>query len=197
MQLQRRLVRAFDAWLSRREGVRPFTSDPRVILRIQPGSASWDISLPTGKIARGSPVLFIHLWSERIPAIPAAGPDLAWARSAQRLMIYSFRSVALHAREEPGIRTTMAVGGHIAHLRPRGPHGGRALVERLGFHLFPYHRPLGWLGEFSENFYAWWLMWAFNAPSAARHPLPGMRRMEFWMSTDEFLRRFLDRHRAR
>jgi hypothetical protein len=186
----RGLIRRFDAWLARLEGVRPFTSDPLVILRIQPGRAAWDIPLPNGMIARGSPVLFIHLWNERIPPFPAGGPDLIWARSAQRLMIYSFGSLAIQLQAQAGWARPSAVGGHIAHLRLRDRSGGRALFERLGFCLFPYHRPLGRFGEFWENVYTWCLIWAFNPPSASRHPLLGLQRLEFWMTMDDFLLRF-------
>jgi hypothetical protein len=186
----RRLIRGFDAWLSRLEGVRPFTSDPRVILRIQTGQASWDIALPNLTLARESPVLYIHLWNERMPAIPPAGPDLAWARSAERLLIHSFRSLAAHLQATPPLLAARAVGGHIAQLSLRSRSGGRVLFEQLGFRLFPYHRPLGRFGEFWENFYAWWLMWAFNPASASHHPLLGLERLEFWMTMDEFLLRF-------
>jgi hypothetical protein len=190
LQALRALIRGFDAWLGRLEGVRPFTSEPRVILRIQTGRAAWDIPLPNGTVARGSPVIFIHLWNERIPPIPPAGPDLAWARSAQRLMIYSFRSLATQVREKAGWKGARAVGGCLAHLSLEDRSGGRALFERLGFHLFPYHRPLGRFGEFWENFYTWCLIWAFNAPRVPHHPLLGLQRLEFWMTMDDFLLRF-------
>lgn len=186
----RSLVRRFDAWLSRRLRVEAFTDDPQVILRIQSGHAGWHIPLEQARIQKGTPVLFIHLWNERIPPILPSGADLAWALRTQRLMIHSFRAVASHLQRTPALHAVQAVGGVIAQIHLDTPDGGRALLEGLGFTLFPYHRPGGRFGECWENFYTWWLMWAFNPPSAAGHGLLTLKRNEFWMTAGRFLELF-------
>ncbi len=180
-------IRCFDDWLSQVEGVRPFTDDPCVILRLQIGRLAWEIPLPDGKIPAGSEVLFIHLWNEKIPAIPSNGPDLGWARRTQRLVLHSFRAVARHLQDEPALQPVQAVGGVIAQTHLQGADGGRTLLEHLGFRLYPYHRPAGAFGEFWENFYTWWLMWAFNPASTRAHPMFRLQRNEFWMSRGKFL----------
>ncbi len=183
-------IRRFDGWLSRVERVEPFTDDPLVILRLQTGRPGWQIPLPDGPLPPEADVLFIHLWNERIPPIPAEGPDLAWARHLQRFLIHSFKAVARHLLEDSGLDGMRAVGGVVAQVRLGESDGGRAFLERLGFSLFPYHRPAGAFGEFWENFFSWWLMWTYNPPSARIHPMLGIRRSEFWMSRDKFLGRF-------
>jgi hypothetical protein len=187
MNILRLIIRSFDDWLSHVEGVEPFTDDPQVILRLQNGRADWNILLPEGKISLGSNVLFLHLWNERIPSIPPQGPDLGWARHTQRLMVNSFKAIAQHIQETLTLQSTQAIGGIIAQINVEGSDGGRAMLEHLGFTIFPYHRPAGAFGEFWENFYTWWLMWTFNPASLQYHKLWGLHRAEFWMTKEKFL----------
>lgn len=190
MNLLRVLIRRFDDWLSRVEDVKPFTDDSQAILRIQSGRADWNIPLPEGGIPINSDVLFLHLWNERIPVIPPQGPDLNWARHIQHLMLYSFKAVALHMQATPAFHNVRAVGGIIAQINFEGADGGRALLEHLGFTIFPYHRPAGAFGEFWENFYTWWLMWTYNPASVKRRALFSLQRNEFWMTKEKFLQKF-------
>ncbi len=183
-------IRRFDDGLSRIEGVRPFTDDPAVILRSQEGRLAWDVPLPDCTLRRGSRALFVHLWNERMPQIAASGPDLAWAVRTQRALLYSFRSLAGYLAATPRLASVRAVGGTIAQVRLHGPDGGRLFLEGLGFSIFPYHRPAGAFGEFWENFYTWWLMWAFNPVSAARRGLFTLQRNEFWMTAARFRTQF-------
>jgi hypothetical protein len=187
MNTLRLLIRRFDDWLSHMEGVEPFTDDPQVILRLQNGRATWDILLPEGRISMGSSVLFLHLWNERIPGIPPQGPDFAWARRTQRLMVNSFKAIAQHVKETPILSCTQAIGGVIAQINLEGPDGGRAMLEHFGFTILPYHRPAGAFGEFWENFYTWWLMWTFNPASVRHRKLWDLHRAEFWMTKEKFL----------
>lgn len=183
----RATIRRFDDWLSRVEGVAPFTDDPGVILRLQNGRAKWEIPLPERKIAVGSELLVLHLWNERLPPLPPGGADLPWALHTQRLMIHSFRAVARYLRNKPSFSSIQAVGGIIAHIKLEGADGGRALLEHLGFTIFAYHRPLGSFGEFWENFYTWCLMWAYNPESMRHRSLAHLQRAEFWMTKAKFL----------
>ncbi len=186
----RRIIRGFDDWLSQVEGVAPFTDDRRVILRAQAGTLTWTIPLPEGAIPRGSPALMVHLWNERVPPIGPAGPDLAWATRTGRAFVYSFRAMARYLCETPPLDSVRAVGGVIAQNHLQGPDGGRALLEHLGFTVFPYHRPLGAFGEFWENFFTWWLMWTYNPPSIHHRGMFDLQRGEFWTSRESFLDRF-------
>lgn len=63
-------------------------------------------------------------------------------------------------------------------------------MQRLGFSIMPYHKPLGRFGEFCENFYSWGLMWTFNPPSWRRRELFNLRRTGVWMSREDFVGRF-------
>lgn len=187
----RLIIRRFDDWLSRVEGVAPFGDDPQIILRIQDGRAAWDIPLPERIIPIDSNVLTLHLWNERIPPLPPPGADLGWARQAQRLLLHSFQCVAAHVEHNPELQDIQAVGGVIAQINLAGADGGRVLLEHFGFSIFPYHRPVGAFGEFWENFYTWWLMWTFNPASVKHRRLFSLQRNEFWMTKESFLAKFI------
>ena len=191
MDWLRSVICRFDDWLSQVEGVEPFTDDPQVIMRIQNGRAAWNIPLPEGRIPIDSKVLVLHLWNERIPPIPPQGADLGWARQTQRLIVTSFRAVAQHIGANPQFQNVEAVGGVSAQIKLEGADGGRALLEHLGFTIFPYHRPAGAFGEFWENFYTWWLMWTFNPASVRHRSLLGLQRNEFWTTKEKFLDQFM------
>lgn len=183
------LIRRFDAWLSRRYGIEPFTEEEGVILRLQIGQAPCDLPLPGVLIRRGTPALWLHLWNERMPPMPSNGPDLAYALRLQRQLLFSLRAVGRHLLLTPELRIVRVIGGVTAHIT-KELHGGGTLLERLGFTVFPYHQPVGAFGEFWENFYTWWLMWAFNPPSVRGRPLGTLQRFAFWMTTERFLERY-------
>jgi hypothetical protein len=186
----RALIRCFDALLRRASGVFEFCDDPDCVLRLQITRASGTLHLDSHVVEAGEPVLVLHLWNEHIPPLPPAGPDLAWAGRARRLLVSSLRAVARQMCNDPRLAGVRAVAGVTALLAPGGDSGGVRLMQRLGFTIMPYHSPLGRFGEFWENFYAWWIMWTFNAVSLRERQLVHLRRAEVWMSADKFLSRY-------
>jgi len=185
----RLLIRAFDAWLSRTLGVFEFCEDPECLLRLQLARASHDLCLPGGTVQAGEHVLLLHLLNERIAPIPPQGPDLSWAMPMQRRFVYSLRRVARYIQQSPQLADVCAVGG-VTVLAGPGNSGGSHMLQRLGFTLIPYHRPLGAFGEFWENFYTWLLMWAYNPASLRYRGLCRLKRAEIWMPAEAFLRRY-------
>ena len=190
MNILNRLIRHFDAWLSRVEHVEPFADEPLIILRLQDGVAAWDIPLGERTIHAGARVAVLHLWNDRMTVMTSHGPDLAWALQFQRRLLYSLQAAARHLRDTAGTESIEAVGGIIVHIHLQTANAGRLLLERLGFTVFPYHRPAGAFGEFWENLYTWLLIWAFNPASLRSHSLLGLQRNEFWMTGESFLARF-------
>lgn len=186
----RLLFRGVDALLSRANGVFVFCEDPQCILRLSLGSAPHPLSLPAALIESEAPVLLIHLWNERLPAISPEGPDLAWGTMILHSFRYSLEAVASFMVQNPELRKVRAVGGATS-LPFGGVHGGGGrLLQVLGFAVFPYRSPLGAFGVFWENFYAWLLIWTYNPGSLPYRRFWRMRRSEFWTAADEFLRRY-------
>jgi hypothetical protein len=186
----RAVIRRFDAFLRWAYGVFEFTDDADCVLRLQLTKAHRTLDLPGRIIHPGEPVLGLHLWNEHLPPLPRDGPDLAWAIRMQRIFVRSLHAVAEQMTRDVRLSAVRAVGGVTVLLSPAGHPGGVRLMERLGFAVVPYHSPLGRFGEFWENFYAWWIMWTFNAVSLRYRQLVHLQRLEVWMSADEFLSRY-------
>jgi len=187
----RALIRRFDGLIRRASGVFEFCDRAECLLRLQVARAPHDLHLPGGTLVRaGDPVLMLHLWNEHVPPMGPAGPDLAWAARVYRMWLHSLRAVAHWLADEPGLADMRAVGGMTVLITPGDRGSGLRLMRHLGFDVIPYRSPLGRFGEFWENFYAWWLMWAFNAASLRRRRLLHLRRAEVWISVSELLGRY-------
>jgi hypothetical protein len=186
----RRVIIAFDHFLSNIYGVTPFTDDPECVLRIRLHHAAHAIYLPDVEVAKGAPILELHFWNDHIPPMPKAGPDPAWSiRFWQRIMS-STRSLARLAAQDAQLANAQAIGGASVLFASTEGAATNRLARRVGFTVFPYHNPLGRFGLFWENFYTWWLMWAYNAASVRHRRLLHVQRSEVWMSMPEFLRRY-------
>ncbi len=186
----RRLIKGFDRVVCWALGVHEFSSEPGCVLRIRLTRTRRALVLPGGIIPPGAPVVELHLWNERLPQIPPPGADIAWARVAGRSLAHSLRSLASHLQQEPSLRGVRAIGGATVLVKSESSAGGAGLVSRLGFHILPYHHALGRFAEFWENTYTWALMGAFNRASLRRRSFLRLRRVEIWMTAEEFLRRF-------
>lgn len=184
------LIRHFDAWLSHRYGIYAFEDKEGILLRVQEIHLKRDLTLPYALVGRGSRALLLHLWNERIPPMPPAGPDLAYAVRLRRCLLFSLQEVACYLEHAPGLQDVEVVGGVTAHLSLQGTAEGKSLLEHWGFTVLPYHRPAGAFGEFWENFYTWWLMWTFNPASVRHRPCWTLQRLEFWATRQVFLERY-------
>lgn len=196
MNVLKGIIRHFDGWLSRIEHVEPFADGPLIILRLQDSVAAWDIPLTHGSVRAGSPVIVLHWWNDRLPPISSQGADLDWALQFQRCLLYSLKAAAHHLQNAPATNKVQAVGGNIVQIHLQDSDPGLRLLERLGFTVFPYHRPAGAFGEFWENFYTWLLMWTYNPGTLRSHSLLGLQRNEFWMTRKSFLEKFGAVHEA-
>ena len=190
MDLLRLIIYRFDNWLSHVEGVEPFTDDPQCILRIQIGRVQHDIIFHDRTIPSKSKALILHFWNERMPVIPEGGADLSYGLRLQRQAIYSLRLIAKHVQNHPALDDVQVVGGITTFISSESADGGRKSFEHLGFTIFPYPRSEGAFGEFWENFYGWWLMWAYNPVSSRYRKMMKTQHTEFWMTREKFLDRF-------
>jgi len=141
--------------------------------------------MPDKVVEKGQKVIFLHLWNERIPTLPSNGADFGWANRIRRRLMHSLRLLAEHIQSNPSLVDIQAIGAVTVLLMP-----GDSFAQRLGFSLLPYRNPLGQFGEFWENFYSWWLMWAYNVVTLRQKRLLNLRRMEMWISMEAFLKRY-------
>ena len=188
--LLRTAISSFDNWFSLQTHVQIFTDDSQCLARIQLGKTPRMVVLPDGVIPRGARALMLHLWNEHSPLIPLQGPDFVWALEIYRRTLHSLRLTARHIQATPCLQEIRVIGGIHSHIFLERPDGGRIMLERLGFTVLPYHRPLGAFGEFWENFYSWWLMWTYNPNSTRHRSMFKLQRTEFWISREAFLKKY-------
>lgn len=193
--MKQAVVNAVDAGLRRILGVYEFTHNPDCILRTSLSHAPHDFNFPGCLIKKGEPVIAIHLWNERIPRIPAAGPDLAWAARLQRLFVSSLRMLAVEIQSKPALKAARALYAATVLFTMERP-GRIHPMERFGFTVAPYHSSMGRIGEAVANTYSWMLMSANNPPSTRGKNPRRLRRTEIWMETDHFLERYGSAHRV-
>ncbi|HEX9012717.1 MAG TPA: hypothetical protein VF813_04345 [Anaerolineaceae bacterium] len=185
------VLRGFDNSLCWLRGVFSFDNDPECILRVQAESATHDVTLPGETLRKGERIIHLHLWNEHLPVMPPGGDDLAWAARTWRLFVRSLQRLALQIPRDPRLAGARAVGASSALFTLRGgPSSGARLMEKIGFQVTPYYRPWGGFGEWIENTYSWWLMWAYNPGSMRSRDYQRIERTEIWMSAAELVRRF-------
>ncbi len=186
----KRIVRAFDRFLCRRQGVFVFWDDPDCLFRAQFMRAPREIVLPGTVIPAGAKVLGLHFWNEHLPQIAPEGPTVAQAVRGRRMIASTFRALAREMRSDPRMEGVQALGGATVLFAAGDGSSGERLFTRLGFTVFPYRSPLGRFGEFWENFYTWALMWAYNAVSLQQRQFLALSRTESWITAGDFLRRY-------
>jgi hypothetical protein len=186
----RSVILRFDDFLSRNEGIFIFNPSPDCILRLQVGKAPHAMTLGECMITKDQPVLGIHLWNNHLPPLSTTGPNLTWAVRTQRLFVGSLHLAAATVKDDSRLARLGAIFAVTSLFVPQTGPSKIHPMARLGFTITPYHSPLGGFGEFWENFYALWLIWAYNPGSAPARRLFSLRRSEMWMRMEDFLERY-------
>lgn len=183
-------VRLIDTLLSHSLRIYEFTDDPGCIMRMQLTKATYTISIKNLTIVKGEPIIGLHAWNEHMPTLPANGATVEWALQLRRQVMHTFRLVAQEMIRDPRYSQVRAVYGVSALFSFSAHIGGTRVMQHLGFTVLPYHRSFGRFGEFWENLFSWWLMWAYNNPSLNSRDFWRLQRTEIWMTKDEFLQRY-------
>jgi len=131
----------------------------------------------------------LHLWNERVPPMPQAGPDLCWAVTMRLVLVHSLQLLAAHVENDPDWEDVRAFRGETAFDAQRGE---THPFTHLGFELQPLELvgPLKRFTDFWENLYAWWLIWTFNPASLRSKRLWGLQRRQLWLSRATLLTRY-------
>lgn len=186
----RAFIRLIDNLLSKAYRVEEFTDDPGCILRIQLTSAPHAVDIEGQSILKGASLLALHAWNERMPNLPPQGPNLEWALQLRRKTVYSFTLIARVIQTDCKYKMVRGVYGTSALFSFSDHTGGTRLMQHLGFTVLPYHHPAGRFGEFWENLFSWWLMYAYNDVSLHSRRFWRLNRTEIWMTVQEFLHRY-------
>ena len=184
----RSIIRAIDRSLRKRNHIFEFCDDPDCVFRISLGIAAYPLPVTNGEIPAGEKVLQLHFWNEHLPSMPAHGPRIGPAVRLRRMVASSIRLLADSMINDPRLTGVKAVGGVTPLFTPGDGSAAEGIFLRLGFAVTPHRNPSGRFMEFWEEVYAWILMWAFTDRNHSRRSLRGLRRSDFWISADEFLR---------
>lgn len=189
MDLLDRLVVAFDRRQRRRLHIWEFSDDPDCILRVGIARARIGAELADGTVVRpGDRIGVIHLWNERVPRIPADGPDVAWATALSRLVVHSFRLLARYMLATSDLDDIQAFGGEFGFVYT--PVAIR-LLRRLGIEVFEPRPPHGlweWIVDTVMRIWPWLLRRVFNPASLHGRTLADMRRRPVWITRRTILR---------
>lgn len=189
MDLLNRLVVAFDRRQRHRLHIREFSDDPDCILRVSISRSRLDAELADGTIVRrGDRIGLIHLWNERVPRIPATGPDLEWARVASRSAVRSLRLLARYLLETPDLDGIRAFGGEFGFVYTPAT---LRFLHRLGFEVFDPRPPRGlceWVEDIAMRIWPWLLRRVFNPASLHGRTLADIRRRPIWITRTTILR---------
>jgi hypothetical protein len=183
-------IRLIESRIRKSERSYEYCDDPDCVLRIQLMSSPRRVVLGGIVILKDDPVLAIHVWNERMPVIPAGGADLQWAMHLRRKVLHSYKLLARVIRNDAAYAPVRAIYGASALFSSSNHTGGRRMMESFGFTILPYHSPLGKFGDFWENLFSWWLMYAYNTASMGSRKFWQLERTEIWMARDEFIRRY-------
>jgi len=184
----RSIIRTIDRSLRKRKRIFEFCDDPDCVFRVSVGDLTSPLRIRDGEIPAGSRVLELHLWNEHIPPMPRQGLGISWAVKFRRRVASSAWLLADSIRKDPRLAGVQIIGGVTPLFTPGDGSAAEGIFLRLGFTITQHQNPLGRLLEFWEEVYGWLLMWAF---SNGNHPdLRGVHRSDFWMSVEEFVRRY-------
>jgi hypothetical protein len=188
--LLNRLVRALDRFMRARLGVWEIAGDSVGFYRLARKRASHDVALNDGShITAGDPVGILHLWGERVPALPAEGADLAWAKQTYRVFVHSLKAVAREMQENPLLSDAVAVGNDFSFAYRVG---SANMFERIGFTLTkpPQRNFVDRLVQRGSRLWTRLLRRAYNAPSLRSVDTPDYDTISLWMSRATLLDRY-------
>jgi hypothetical protein len=182
------IIHAIDWILRRCNGVFEFCDHPDCVFRVSVGLSKYPLRIPDGEMPVGTKVLELHFWNEHLPPMPSSGSFIGPAVKLRRRVASSTQRLAEAIENDPRLAGVRAVGG-VTPLFTAGDNSpAEGIFRRLGFFVTAHQNPRGRFMEFWEEVYAWFLMWAFTPGNQNRRSLSGLKRSDFWISADDFLR---------
>lgn len=186
----RTLILTIDSCYLRSLCIYEIPDDPECLLRLERTQARHPFQNGSFVVAKGDPIMGLHVWNARIPPLQPSGSGLSWATQTLHRFTHSLRLAAAEVQKNPLFRDVCAVYGATALFTPQKGSSGVHPMQRFGFFVQPFRNKLGPLGEFLENIFSYGIMWTYNPASVRRKSILGLRRTEMWMPVEELLRRY-------
>ncbi len=161
-------VYGLDRWLRRRQGVYEYSSNPVCLFRVNRGEADQALTLSDGtRIRPGDPILNLHMWNEHMPAMPAEGATVGWARQAHRAVNTSLRELARWLARRADHADIAALRADMRLATVAQSQQLVRITTRYGFESAASRAETGSLRQLGENILMYLLVLAAN-PAAIR-----------------------------
>lgn len=190
-RLARLVIRGIDFIVRRAYGVAPFSQDAGCFIRIALGRSSRSVVLFDGvRVERGSAIVHLHLWNERLLDLPRAHDSLGWGLEVLHHAEYSLHLLARCLDDDPAAAAWVALRGEFGFVTELQP--AKSILERLGFDVALKEAPgfRIWRRAFWDNFYSFLLLWTFGPHGLRGKRLGRLQRVEIWMSRARLIERY-------
>ncbi|MBT8340818.1 MAG: VTT domain-containing protein, partial [Desulfatitalea sp.] len=186
--LLKALIRRLDQRLRRKFGIFEYSIHPDCIFRVHVARTDRSLPLKNGVLPKGTLVLELHFWNERIPAVPEAAMNVSQAIQTFRMSQDAFRELAHCLTRDPRMAGVKAVGGLIPFFDGGAQSPAERMFARLGLHVVPAEAGRGFWRRIGKQMHGWMMMWAFNPAALKQRSLFRLRWADCWVTADEFVR---------
>jgi uncharacterized membrane protein YdjX (TVP38/TMEM64 family) len=182
------LIRRLDNRLRRKYRIFEFSDNPRCMFRVHVALADRPLILRDDIIPVGTRVLELHFWNEHILPVAEDGADAARAIKVFKMFRDSFKELAPHLHRDPRMADVQAVGGLIPVFFEEDNYPAEKMFARLGLHVVPFEKNLGFWGHLGKQIHSWMMAWAFNPSVLKNRKLSQIRWADCWFSVDDCMR---------
>jgi hypothetical protein len=189
----RRPVRVLDRALRHLLHIAEYSRHPECLLRIAHSRAEREVQLGDGQtVGHGAGLIDLHLWNERLAALPSPRRGLARASALRRAMATSLRELASRLETDPAFAAVAALRARAAFVPRKRRRQMLRLARAFGFDTPLAAAPRRHRSRFvtlCENLLILALAWAFNPTSLRRNEMR-RERCELWISREALLARY-------
>ncbi|HTX51505.1 MAG TPA: hypothetical protein VME40_19180 [Caulobacteraceae bacterium] len=186
------MIMRLDESLRRERGVIEFAGASGTILRVALVASDVDARLPSGlEIRKGDPIIELHFANERLPQA-GDGAGIGWGARFGRLLVVSFRELAVGLQVDPRLKDAKAVLARLAFAGERNRGDTARFGRRFGFEScavagkVPLARRLH---DFGEDLWLVGLTWVFNRGSLKGRSVLRLRE-DLWMAPQQLIERY-------
>ena len=183
------MIMRLDESLRRERGVIEFEGASGTILRVALIASDVEARLPSGLVIhKGDPIIELHFANERLPQA-GDGAGIGWGAKFGRMLVASFRELAVGVQIDPRLKDAKAVLARLAFAGERNRGDTVRFGHRFGFECcevagkVPLARQFH---DFGEDLWLVGLTWVFNRGSLKGRSVLRLRE-DLWMTPERLI----------